>query len=158
MDRILTGRDMAARHGLKDYRSWLIKNSTRLGVPWNGKVTKQDPVLARIDFGRWIADCGCGGAEYVDPDEKIFYCQNCGNVDYKGAARAVIFPENRSEIENTVLERAVDNRIGTDAITKTLRVRLLDGIPRSWDPGETVEDLKRQHRIAKQARRLSNGL
>jgi len=64
-------------------------------------------VCARIDYGRWIADCECGGAEYVDPQEPIFICMNCGNKAISGRARTVVFPENIKEIEeNTMNEPA----------------------------------------------------
>jgi len=52
------------------------------------------PVAARVNHGRWIAECpACaGGAEMVDPAEPILFCMNCGNRDIGGAYRAVAFP------------------------------------------------------------------
>jgi hypothetical protein len=142
MDKIITGNDKAAEHGHKSYRAWLAGTAIKINRPWNGKVTDRKPVKARIDFGRWIADCECGGAEYVDPNEPIFYCLSCGNEQTHGDARKVLFPDNLKEIEAAVLERAV---LGSDP----LKARLVDGISRSWNPGESVSDLKMQHEVAK---------
>lgn len=57
-----------------------------------GEVTG-DPVYARIENDRLIADCECSGAEYVDPDDLRFYCHGCENKSNNGAYRPVILPE-----------------------------------------------------------------
>lgn len=156
-DKIFRGVEIARFFGHKTYRDWLIRNSLRVGKPWNGKTTTADPVKARIDYGRWIGDCECGGAEYVDPDEPIFYCQTCGNAAHNGFAREVVFPDARDSIEKAVLERKVLHSKPVELGLPDLRVQLVDGIPQSWNPGETVKDLREQHQIAKLARR-NNGV
>lgn len=52
------------------------------------------PKLARIDWGRWLIDCGCGAANDTHPDWPLAACAACGAVH-----RNVIHPENRAEIE-----------------------------------------------------------
>ena len=105
MEKIVTGSDVAAIKNAGSYREFVIRNSRQRSLPFTGLMTNRDPLLARIDFGRWIADCECGGAEYVDPADPLFFCCSCGNQAHQGKARRVIFPENRAEIEAAVLER-----------------------------------------------------
>lgn len=87
---IITARTIA----LKDrctVREWLQRAAARKRMKIS--FTPADkPVVARIDHGRWIADCECNGAEYVDPGEPIFYCLSCGNTEYQGHVRPVVFP------------------------------------------------------------------
>ena len=155
MDKILCGSDVASALGAPSYREFVIRLSRESGKKFTGKMTNKLPVQARIDFGRWIADCECGGAEYVDPDDPVFFCQSCGNAEVDGKLRKVIFPkpEERDLIEKAVLERAVEVIPGLNAHNQALRAKSVDGIPRSWRPGESVEQLREQHQVAKLARR-----
>ncbi len=108
-------------------------------------------VKARVDFGRWLADCECGGAEYVDPEVPVFFCNSCGNVEFNGDVRPVEFPNEatRQMIEKTLLTRQVDDSRGADAIERAMTARpLIRGLSRSWDPWESVSDLKKQNREA----------
>lgn len=152
-EKIIRGRDIAAIRGAKNYREWVIRIARQRSLPFTGLATNKDPVFARIDFGRWIADCECGGAEYVDPDDPIFFCLSCGNQAHDGKARRVVFPKNREEIETAVLERRVKTVPGLDAANQALRSINVDGISRSWCPGETVKQLREQHAVAKVAMR-----
>lgn len=151
MEKIINGRDLAHRDGAATQREWITERCRHLvkqrllDTPFTGQVTG-NPVQAMINHGRWIALCPkCGGAEYVDPYEKIFYCFSCGNAALKGHARPVEFPDNRKEIEQAVLQRPVLAVRGTNAIQRAiLAVPLTPGFSRTWMPGETLEDLKRQ--------------
>jgi hypothetical protein len=137
---ILTADTIAKRDGCKTVREWILKTSMRHGKPWNKK-TGGKPVEARLDFGRWLADCECGGAEYVSHTEPVFYCMSCGNAQYGGAARPVVFPKNREQIEVLVLERPV---IGNDPIRQK---PVIPGLSRSWNPGETLKELRKQNEV-----------
>ena len=68
-------------------------------VPPLTRVAQGEVVVARIDYGRWIADCPCGGAEmiWLEGPWQI-WCATCGNVDIGGQWRAVAVPENHAEI------------------------------------------------------------
>ena len=163
-DKILRGSDVAKTLGAPSYREFVIKTARGLNRKYTGKLTNQRPVLARIDYGRWLADCECGGAEYVDPDDPVFFCQSCGNASTDGKLRKVIFPEpeERKKIEEAVLERRVEVIPGLNVHNQALRAKSVDGIPRSWRPGESVEQLREQHEVAKLARarrqEVSNGV
>lgn len=140
MDRIITGADIARRDGCVDYAEWVKKRSREfarrryIAKAWDGGMTTKQPIQARIDFGRWIGDCECGGAEYVDPEQPFFFCLSCGNSEFDGQARQVIFPENRQEIEQVVLEIEVDQGKGGNAIQKALMARGKKGKNRCWIP------------------------
>jgi len=115
------------------------------------------PVRARIELGQWIADCECGGAEFVDPQEPIFACMSCGNRADAGRLRPVQFPapEERKEIERLVLERPVDDLRGLDDLERAHMARAViyieqnDGkhlpLTRSWNPSESIADLRKEN-------------
>lgn len=135
------------------------------------ETTTGDPVYARIWQGQWIADCPCNGAEFVAPDEPVFFCFGCGNRANNGRLRPVIFPpENeRLEIERLVLDRPVDDMAGLSdleraGLAKPLIVVAveLDGgtiehrrLGRDWLPGESLEDLQEQNAPVQTWRKLS---
>ena len=141
-DEIITGKHLAQMAGLPSYGAWIKMMSKG---KWSSMVNYDHPVYARIDSGRWIADCECGGAEYVDPDEPIFYCLSCGNSKYKSCARNVIFPGQRIDIERIILERPVKTS-GSSPLVRALSAVPIHGrVGRSYNPGETVEMLEQQN-------------
>lgn len=144
-DKIYTSDDKAREKGFNSYRELVIVLGKETGKKWTGKFCTS-VVYARVDFGRWLADCECGGASYVSPlDTDFFFCVTCGNASNKGNARCVIFPPNIEEIEKELLERKVKVRLGTfgtDAALNSTGV-----LSRSWTPGETIETLKHQREI-----------
>lgn len=71
-------------------------------------------VKARINHGRWIADCPCNGAELVAPGQPMV-CGSCG------ATHKVTFPKNRTAIEEALDRREIRHQ--------------------NWQPGETPSDL-----------------
>lgn len=140
IDKIFTGTDKAKELGYDNYREMIVILAEQTGKYWSGEWS-DSKVYARIDFGRWIADCECGGASYVDYDDDIFYCAMCGNQSTQGKARHVIFPADdfREKIEQELLRRKVKSRydlFGTGAAMNSYGV-----ISRSWNPGETLEQL-----------------
>jgi hypothetical protein len=109
---VITAKDIARKAGCQTAAEWIRKAAARQGVRVNVSVETVcgDAVHARIDHGRWIGDCGsedgtadgsCNGAEYVDPDEPLFFCLSCMNKANGGKARPVVFPseEIRKQIE-----------------------------------------------------------
>lgn len=132
-----------------------------------------DPVRARIWQGQWIADCPtCNGAEFVSPDEPIFFCFGCGNRANDNQLRAVIFPDadERMEIERLILERPVDDMAGLSdleraGLAKPMIVVAIERdngeveygqLGRSWNPGETADDLRKQNIPIAEWLKLSN--
>ena len=150
--------DMIALNDFHKHSLWIHylcgRASGQLETLWTGEVNvAAEPALAKVDFGRWIADCpdpDCLGAEYVEPDERLFFCFNCGNVLINGDARQVKFPEAevRQQIEKVLIERPVKERRGPNVLAQAMNVGLVaPGFSRSWDPHETVEDLYEQNRM-----------
>lgn len=144
---LVTGKYVAKARGYDSMADWFVGVSTEtrglFDTPFTGR-TGGEPVLARVDVGRWIADCPCGGASYVDKDEPIFYCLGCGNYTNGGDARPVTFPGDAEVIEEELLKRPVDDSRGRNEVERALNaIPLIYGLLRSWSPGETVDDLKK---------------
>ena len=159
MNKIFTGNDRAKELGFKNYRDFVIFLATKNGRKWNGKYTEENPLTARIDHGRWCADCECRESSFVEPSDNNFYlCAGCGNVKTKGDARTVVFPENKKEIEEELLKRELDVEIDSEMIDTQiiLKPNLVKSkhIARSWKSSEGIKDLKKQH---KQAKKVKNG-
>lgn len=139
MDKIFTASDRAQELGYSDYLG-ILEGALKHEI--NREVSDEFPVSARVDFGRWIADCGgtCKGSSYVDPANPVFYCAQCDNSDTAGKLRRVVFPENIAEIEAELLKREAiypKGMFGTQAAASA------SGLPRSWN-GETIEELQQQ--------------
>lgn len=148
MEKIYTGSDKARELGFKNFREMLRGFMDNRKLPYAEK-TQGEAVFARVDFGRWIADCECGGAGYVEPSDPVFYCATCGNAANGGQYRPVTFPEKRLEIEQELLERKVivqAYRKPVDAAMTAMSA--VPGLARSWRPGETVKALRVQRKLA----------
>lgn len=78
-----------------------------------------DPVIARLELGRWLGDCllrnpatgdpndpgtwaSCGNAQFIDFTDPRFYCVACHNAILGGRWRPVTLPPNRAAIEASV--------------------------------------------------------
>lgn len=85
--------------------------------------------VARVNNGRWIADCpfGDNGAELVAEDG-LFFCCECRNATVDHAYLPVLMPsdQDRPEIEQLLLARPNEEN-------------------RNWLPYETVADLAREN-------------
>src|SRR5688572_30183526 len=101
MNKIITAKDIADRDGQPSVREWVRITSIQLKlknpslVAFDGNVSGA-PVYAFVSNSRWQALCdqlGCGGCEYVDPAEPIFFCMSCSN-GRTGKARPVRFPKD----------------------------------------------------------------
>ena len=163
VNRIITARDYSEREGAGGtVKARILKmrekyhKSKNIALQVLGvDAPNGTAVSARIWQGQWIADCECGGAEFVDVKEPIFYCFSCGNRSNGHYVRPVQFPENLSEIEAAVLERPVDDTRGlTDleraGLSKPLVIVAMDGnmfpLTRSWRPEESLEELLEQNK------------
>lgn len=154
---IVNGKDLAITKGEKSFRDWVMKTAAErfrknmIRYPFTGKIAERKTVKARVDFGRWVADCpDCNGCEYVDPDDPFFFCLSCGNVTIEGYARLVIFPKDITGIEKELMNRPVNDLIGANEVDRALKAKsIFPGLSRSWNPGETVADLKKQLKEAK---------
>jgi len=91
-------------------------------------------VSARINHGRWIADCaGCNSALVVDLGQPVFMCVECGNAANDRKWLKVTVPRNRKAIETELLKRPWNGRNPAEAVN------------RNWEPGETVAMLKQEN-------------
>jgi len=149
--KLINGQSVAQENNCNTYREYIAKLHTinKKRPSWNGVIDSKKIVYARVDFGRWLADCpDCNGAEYVDHDDPFFFCLSCGNKAINGNAYTVIFPSNLDEIEDELLQRPVLDTIGNTDSEKALNAKsLLIGLSRSWVPGETIEDMKKQKKV-----------
>ena len=97
-----------------------------------GKVDAKAKTQARVEGGKWIADCPfCPSAQVVSPLDPRFLCagaDGCANGQVGGAFATVAFPraEMCAEIEAVLLARPDRN-------------------VRAWYPHETVADLEAQN-------------
>lgn len=166
VNRIIRMKDYSLRYGgdgsVRGFiRAWRerVKNGSGVAVQVKGleDEARGSVVLARIWQGQWVAECDvCGGNEFVDPQEPVFFCFGCGNRENGHYLRPVTFPENWEEIEALVLERPVRDRRGvTDMERAGLAlpavVVRVDGVDlpltRSWMPGETADELRKQNSV-----------
>lgn len=160
MDKILTASDFAKVAGFKDAREMMRARTAAIydTPPVEGEAP---PVVARVDFGRWLADCECGGAELIDPADPFFYCYSCGNFAHGGIIRPVIVPDGgvRDRIEALLLQRPVKTQRGRNALERAamaVPAIVVEGkgpLSRSWNPDETTDDLKEQNKVIKKGRR-----
>lgn len=99
------------------------------GMP-SGKVARGAAPLAvaRINTGRWIVDCPfCAGAELWDEETGLFFCFSCRNAAAAGDYLRVQIPD-----------------AGVRAMVEEHLTRERPFKARNWNPGETVDDLRRQ--------------
>jgi len=160
MKKILTARDAAQAVGFPaniTTSQWLIAHSKNLfdaklvRFQCSGELSKKYSVYARVDSGRWLADCPiCSRSNYVDPDEPVFYCFGCGNQG-SGKFVPVIFPEEREEIETLLLARPVTvEETDTNPVSQAINsVASIPGHARNWDNELSVEDLKQANKEKK---------
>ena len=85
---------------------------------------------ARVNHGRWLADCPqCGGAEIARPD-RLFKCQS-GYTGFNGEpvmcgfTAEIEFPNEKAVIESLLGSRSIQNQ--------------------NWLPGETLAHLMKEN-------------
>lgn len=141
-------------------RKWQENMHKRQGVSvtvngLNGK-PRGNAVLAYIHQGQWIADCECGGHEFVDPSDPVFFCWGCVNRENGSYIRPVQFPERVDEIEAAILARPVNDLRGASDLERAglaqpaVVVRTSAGdlpLVRSWKHDESLDELLLQNRV-----------
>lgn len=96
--------------------------------------TTAEPAVARVDHGRWIADCqatGCAAANYLLPGLP-YLCGECFNWEIDHRWRPVVWPNRKTDVEGLLLERPNPKP-------------WQDPAKRNWHPPETVEDLQAEN-------------
>ena len=162
VDYIITARHYCARDGVSSVRERILMlrndqaRKKNIAIPIQMDKLSTRPVVARIELGQWIADCDCGGCEFVDPDEPIFFCMSCGNRNDASMLRPVEFPpeDQRLEIEQLILARPVNDLRGLDDLERAHMAKplIIDEnsnfiLTRTWDAGEAIEHLKEENQI-----------
>ena len=118
------------------HREWFAVQAEARGFVVSSKKSSHKAVEARVDHGRWIADCplqremqDCKGAECVTTDDKVFLCLACGNAELGGKLIKVKFPNenHRHEFEKDLSVRPEANR--------------------NWFPGETPQKIAKENRM-----------
>lgn len=148
-DGILDGADLVQALGSDSYKEWILKHIVNSRA---GKILMKfkdveftpagPPVYAQIQWGRWVANCECGGQENVSKGEPFFFCMSCFNSDNtpnhkdRHAVRPVIFPETVAEIETLLMDRDSDKR--------------------HWLKHETVNDLTAQNDVLVEEKRIAD--
>jgi len=139
-DGILDGADLVEALGSSTYKDWVLKHvaTSRPGqLLMRGKdidfTPTGTPVNAEIMWGRWIANCECGGQENVDKNTPWFFCLSCFNESNESKnkktryVRPLVFPVDPVAVESLLMERKFDKR--------------------HWLKHETIEDLVVQNEI-----------
>lgn len=107
-------------------RGRLDKQAARFQISLREPDGQEEPILAYISRGAWLAHCpDCRGVEYAW-EECFFVCCSCLNSKVGHKVRRSAFPAERKEIEELLEARPLLNR--------------------NWYPGETLADLKRENR------------
>lgn len=152
VDYIITAKHYGGGNatGYIELQRMKIQKSRGIIIPIEYKPSKH-AVQARIWQGQWVADCECGGCSFVDPDEPIFFCFGCGNRADNNRVREVVFPKDYKTIESLLLDRPVDDAMGLDDKERAGMAKPLifvegkGGLSRNWNPGETIDDIKKQN-------------
>lgn len=70
-----------------------------------GEAPDAPPVAARMNYGRWLADCECGSAVLLfraEPAHPWFWDPTCGNARTGGALRPVLWPADLEQIDSNM--------------------------------------------------------
>lgn len=125
-DRIVTWADKFGGRSLRAHAAMSPSFTGDRTLPAEG-LSLASSATARVNGGRWIADCpfsGCGGAEYVNFDDPVFFCCECRNAasGHQPIPLSVPSDDLRAGVESALIARPVPRT-------------------RNWDPTETVETL-----------------
>ena len=106
-DKIMVFEDWYALSRSMPLRDFLVHASSKevnnRGWRLPSFDTAQGSVNARINHGRWLADCpndSCTNAILASKAQPFYVCIRC-----KGPAMHVVFPANAPEIEKELLRR-----------------------------------------------------
>src|SRR3546814_13686753 len=62
---------------MSDWSSDVCSSDLQRRLPDIPRTTQSEPLYARIDAGRWIAECPCGSAHVVSPTDPHMLCTVC---------------------------------------------------------------------------------
>lgn len=155
-ENYITGLDYAHMYNLETHAQFVLDMSINAGAKtgqgmWNGKI-KGAPVLAYVDFERWIAGCPdpiCGGAEMVCFEDEIFFCHSCGNALNNNFAHLVKFPplEKRERLYAELEKRPLFRPQGQGRVrTAEMSQPAIPFLSRTWHPHESEKDLREQRK------------
>jgi len=107
---------------MREYLSYYYQRNG-LGEAPDSYTELGDSLYAYVSSGRWLVECPvCRTAAVADSVDPLFICPGCGD----GGWHEVVFPENKRDIEDTLL----------------LRRGFRDFAPsRNWNVSQTVDDL-----------------
>lgn len=77
---------------------WLELKQQRRLTPPDGFVIGQQ-TYARINHNRWVADCPCGSAQVVTPNDARMACTDCGF-----GWILLVFPEDIAAVEESLAD------------------------------------------------------
>lgn len=79
---------------------WMeTRTGRRIPLP-EGTLDEEPPVYARVNQNRWLADCVCGSAAIISPDDPRWACTECG---YGWVAMVVPTPVEVAAIETELM-------------------------------------------------------
>lgn len=81
--------------------AWYEERMQRRLPRTDARLLTGQPRYARIDAGRWVADCPCGSAQIVSPEDPRLYCVEC----LPGGWVEVAFPGDIAAAEQEVAEQ-----------------------------------------------------
>lgn len=115
------------------------ENKQQRRLPRPTTTLKGQDRLARIDAGRWVADCPCGSAQVVSPTDPRMFCVDCLTGWWP-----LLFPTNTVAAEQAVAHLPAHRRFwwqddDTPAQTKRELTgkQLADRAARAFGPPET---------------------
>lgn len=97
-------------------------------VPDDRHIAGKDRAIeVRVNHGRWIIDCPCGGAQLACRTDHRFFCVDCLNAWTSGAWVPVTWPADPDGIARQLASRPVELQ--------------------NWEPGETVKVLRAENEL-----------
>lgn len=166
---IVTAKHYSLRYGADGsvrgfLKRWQEKLHKERGVVVNIKGIEQPgrgaPVRAYIHQGQWLAECECGGHEFVDPQDPVFFCWSCVNRANDSYLRPVEFPAEWQLIEAAILARPVNDIKGATDLERAglaqpaIVIKSSQGefpLVRSWKPEESLDELLKQNAVVAHA-------
>jgi hypothetical protein len=79
-----------------------VEEDHRRRLPRPQGEDRSRPLHARIDAGRWVAQCECLSAQIIDPDDPFFFCVECLNAVSDGKWRPLLIPADVPAVEAAV--------------------------------------------------------
>ena len=84
----------------------------------------------RVNHGRWVVDCPCGGAQLACRTDRRMFCVDCLHTANGGQWVTVAWPDDVEQIEALLESRPVGLQ--------------------NWDPGETVGVLHAENALLRE--------